>query len=82
MCVCSRFKMAENIDSELKRMAQDLKEIIDQMNSANSNQDEDSTVSAVKMWTGLIDYYDGSSFVLGHLLVGGGGVKTEGSRLA
>ena len=39
-----RFKMAENIDSELKRMAQDLKEIIDQMNSANSNQDEESTV--------------------------------------
>ena len=38
------FKMAENVDSELKRMAQDLKEIIDQMNSANSNQDEESTV--------------------------------------
>ena len=36
--------MAENIDSELKRMAQDLKEIIDQMNSANSSQDEESTV--------------------------------------
>ena len=37
--------MAENIDSELKRMGQDLKEIIDQMNSANSHQEEDSTVS-------------------------------------
>jgi hypothetical protein len=36
--------MAENIDSELKRMAQDLKEIIDQMNSSNSSQDEESTV--------------------------------------
>ena len=43
-CRC-RFKMAENIDSELKRMGQDLKEIIDQMNSANSHQEEDSTVS-------------------------------------
>ena len=32
--------MAEDIDSELKGMARDLKEIIEEMNSANSNQDQ------------------------------------------
>ena len=37
--------MAESVDSQLKRMAQDLKEIIEQMNEANRHQDEDSTVS-------------------------------------
>ncbi len=38
--------MAENIDSELKGMARDLKEIIEEMNTANSNQDQSqSTVS-------------------------------------
>ncbi len=31
--------MAENVDSQLKRMAEDLKEIIEQMNTANSSQD-------------------------------------------
>ena len=42
----SRFKMAEDIDSQLKRMAEDLKEIIEQINTANSDQDKDqSTVS-------------------------------------
>ncbi len=49
MCVCvfvCRFRMAENIDSELKGMARDLKEIIEEMNTANSNQDQSqSTVS-------------------------------------
>ena len=38
--------MAEVIDSELKGMAKDLKEIIEDMNAANSNQDQtQSTVS-------------------------------------
>ena len=38
--------MAEDVDSQLKRMAEDLKEIIEQINTANSNQDQDqSTVS-------------------------------------
>ena len=38
--------MAEDIDSQMKRMAEDLKEIIEQINTANSNQDQDqSTVS-------------------------------------
>lgn len=40
--------MAEDIDSQLKRMAEDLKEIIEQINTANSNQDQDqSTVRGV-----------------------------------
>ena len=40
--------MAEDSDSQLKRMAEDLKEIIEQINTANSNQDQDqSTVSPV-----------------------------------
>ena len=42
--------MAEDIDSQLKRMAEDLKEIIEQINTANSNQDQDqSTVRGVVM---------------------------------
>ena len=41
-----RFKMAENIDSQLKRMAEDLKGIIEKMNAANSSHgQEQSTVS-------------------------------------
>ena len=47
--------MAEDIDSQLKRMAEDLKEIIEQINTANSDQDKDqSTVSSYRcgqvMW--------------------------------
>ena len=37
--------MAESIDSQLKRMAQDLKEVIEQMNAANIAHSEDSPVS-------------------------------------
>ena len=48
-----RFKMAEDIDSQMKRMAEDLKEIIEQINTANSNQDQDqSTVSGWGWWVG------------------------------
>lgn len=40
--------MAEDIDSQLKRMAEDLKEIIEQINTTNSDQDKDqSTVRGV-----------------------------------
>ena len=39
--------MAEQIDSQLKQMAQDLKEIIEQMNASNTAQEEDSPVSCV-----------------------------------
>ena len=35
--------MAEDIDSQLKTMAVDLKEIIEQMNAANSNQEQEQT---------------------------------------
>lgn len=41
-CLC-RFKMAEDVDSQLKRMAEDLKETIEQINTANSNQDQDQS---------------------------------------
>ena len=35
--------MVEDIDSQLKRMADDLKEMIEQINAANSNQDQDQS---------------------------------------
>jgi len=31
-----RYKLAENIDAQLKRMASDLKEIVDHLNVSNS----------------------------------------------
>ena len=53
MRVCVRFKMAETIDSELKGIARDLKEIIEEMNTANTNQDQSqSTVSGWDGWVG------------------------------
>lgn len=43
--------MAEEVDSQLKRMAEDLKEIIEQINTVNSNQSQDqSTVSGCVGW--------------------------------
>jgi len=33
------FQLAENIDAQMKRMAEDLKEIIDHLNAANASQD-------------------------------------------
>ena len=38
------FKLAENVDAQLKRMVQDLKEIIDHMNSSNANADSNEPV--------------------------------------
>lgn len=46
-CVCYLFhsyQLAESVDGQLRRMEQDLKEIIEQMNSANTAEDEDSPV--------------------------------------
>ena len=37
--------MAETIDAQLKRMVQDLKEIIDHINTTNTNQDDTDPVS-------------------------------------
>ena len=34
-----RYQLADNIDAQLKRMVQDLKEIIDHLNTSNSQQD-------------------------------------------
>ena len=35
----TRYQLADNIDAQLKRMVQDLKEIIDHLNTSNSQQD-------------------------------------------
>ena len=37
--------MAENIDAQLKRMVNDLKEIIDHLNTSGSTQDSNDPVS-------------------------------------
>ena len=37
--------MAENLDAQLKRMVQDLKEIIEHLNASNSSQDSNDPVS-------------------------------------
>ena len=42
-----RYQLAENIDAQLKRMVQDLKEIIDHLNTANSSQDSNYPVGAI-----------------------------------
>eukprot|EP00057_Strongylocentrotus_purpuratus_P010022 XP_011664496.1 PREDICTED: nuclear pore glycoprotein p62 [Strongylocentrotus purpuratus] len=40
------YQMSENIDSQLKRMVQDLKEIIDHMNTSNTTMDQTDPVSS------------------------------------
>lgn len=44
MCYVCRYQLAENIDAQLKRMLSDLKEIIDHLNSSNTNQDQTDPV--------------------------------------
>lgn len=44
MCCVCRYQLAENIDAQLKRMLSDLKEIIDHLNSSNTNQDQTDPV--------------------------------------
>lgn len=46
-CVC-RYSMAESIDAQLKRVGHDLKDIIEQINTANIAQGDDSPVSLGK----------------------------------
>lgn len=43
-CLSHSYQLAESVDGQLRRMEQDLKEIIEQMNSANAAEDEDSPV--------------------------------------
>ena len=38
------YQLAESVDGQLRRMEQDLKEVIEQMNSSNTAEDEDSPV--------------------------------------
>lgn len=46
--VCdNRYQLAESLDAQLKRMGQDLKEIIDRINSSNAKPDPDDPVSLV-----------------------------------
>lgn len=45
--ICS-YQLAENIDAQLKRMLSDLKEIIDHLNSSNTNQDQNDPVSQIQ----------------------------------
>ncbi len=40
-----RYKLAENIDVQLKRMAQDLKEVIEHLNSTSGGQETADPVS-------------------------------------
>ena len=40
----SRYHLAESIDAQLKRMAEDIKEIIEHVNTANKTQDESDPV--------------------------------------
>ena len=42
-----RYQLADNIDAQLKRMVQDLKEIIDHLNTSSSQQDSTDPVSFV-----------------------------------
>ena len=45
VCVCwYRYQLAEGVDGQLRRMEQDLKTIIEQMNSSNASEDEDNPV--------------------------------------
>ena len=46
-CSLSRYQLAESVDGQLRRMEQDLKEIIEQINSSNAAEDEDSPVRGV-----------------------------------
>ncbi|XP_064601372.1 nuclear pore glycoprotein p62-like [Liolophura sinensis] len=41
------YQMAENIDAQLKRMVQDLKDIIDHVNSTNSSQDNTDPIQQI-----------------------------------
>lgn len=41
------YQLAENIDAQLKRMLSDLKEIIDHLNSSNTNQDQNDPIQQI-----------------------------------
>jgi len=42
-----RYKLAENIDAQLKRMASDLKEIVDHLNVSSGSTDSSDPVSFI-----------------------------------
>ena len=44
MACMHSYQLAESVDGQLRRMEQDLKEVIEQMNSSNTAEDEDSPV--------------------------------------
>ncbi|KAK3103752.1 hypothetical protein FSP39_021635, partial [Pinctada imbricata] len=41
------YQLAENVDAQLKRMVQDLKEIISHLNTSNTNQDQNDPVQQI-----------------------------------
>ena len=41
------YKLSENIDAQLKRMASDLKEIVEHLNSSSANQDSNDPVRSL-----------------------------------
>ena len=44
LAVTCSYQLAESVDAQLRRMEQDLKVIIEQMNSSNAAEDEDNPV--------------------------------------
>ena len=44
----TRYQLAENTDGQLKRMVQDLKDIIDHLNTANTPMDTNDPVSNLR----------------------------------
>lgn len=47
LLLCCRYKLAENIDAQLKRMAQDLKDIIEHLNTSGGPADNSDPVSTL-----------------------------------
>ena len=57
-----RYKLSENIDAQLKRMASDLKEIVDHLNVSNSNTDSSDPVNFIAFLSCSVLYWYSSCF--------------------
>lgn len=49
LCVLCRYKAAQEIDNQVKQMSGDIKEIVNNLNKANSKKDSDDDVSRKKI---------------------------------
>lgn len=56
LLLCCRYKLAENIDAQLKRMAQDLKDIIEHLNTSGGPADNSDPVSALVVRGGPFNF--------------------------